>query len=542
MIVVPYRITLLEPLLATSIAGDPNSGVSYPYIPGSVVRGAVVGAYLQNKGLSTLDAGDEEAQRLFFDAQTRCLNAYPTSVDRRRCLPTPRSWFKIKGDKHSLIYDYAIQLPDDSDEDRQYESAGTAPYCIVDDEETYLIDPQRRVNVHTQRDRKLGRATDADGAVFQYDALESGQTFAGYVLVSDAQDADTFAGLLPQIYSMGGSSNSGYGRVSVEVEAAVDCTQKPWREVRSEPTSLAAEGLLVVTLLSDALVRDLQTGQYTHNLKPLLEAMLGVELVQPELEAGAVERRGVWRMEEVGGFNRTWGMPLPQAQAISAGSVFVFQVSKPISANALAAIEWQGIGERRSEGFGRIAFNWQTESELKQAEQPNPKANVAALAPALNGVAKTMAERMAGRLVRRELDARLRKRVNDLVVKASPISNAQLSRLRVIARETLADGDIDRLVNYLATARTRRSVREQFERARVANERLLYWLDARLKQPESIWETIGATGVKQQIGANVQIGVQGNDEFAREYTIRLIDGVLAKLAKQRREEEAVDHG
>lgn len=539
MIVIPYRIRLLEPLLATSIAGDPNSGVSYPYIPGSVVRGAVVGAYLQNKALSTLDAGDEEAQRLFFNAQTRCLNAYPTDVNGKRSLPTPRSWFKIKGDKHSLIYDYAIQLPDDED-DRQHESVGGTPFCVVDDDETYTIDPQRRVNVHTQRDRKLGRATDADGAVFQYDTLEEGQVFAGYVLAGKPEDADTLAALLPQIYSMGGSSNSGYGRVSVEVDAIVDCTQKPWREVSGKHPSLAAEDILIVTLLSDTLVQDLHTGQYTYDLKPSLEAMLG----SPDaLGMGGDDRRSVWRMKEVGGFNRTWGLPLPQAQAISAGSVFVFQASKPINAETLSAVEWQGIGVRRCEGFGRIAFNWQTESELKQVEQPEPKpSSTAAFAPTLQGVAKTMAERMAVRLMRRELDVKLRKTVNDIDVKsASAISNAQLSRLRVIVRETLADGDLARLIGYLATVETRRAVKTQFERARVANNRLLYWLEDRLKQPESIWQVIGAIGVRQQIGANVQIGVQGNDEFAREYTIRLIDGVLAKLAKQHRQEEEANH-
>ena len=39
MIVISYQVTLLEPLLATRIAGDPNSAVSYPYVPGGAVRG-----------------------------------------------------------------------------------------------------------------------------------------------------------------------------------------------------------------------------------------------------------------------------------------------------------------------------------------------------------------------------------------------------------------------------------------------------------------------------------------------------------------------
>ena len=84
MKVIPYRIKLIEPLLATQIAGDPNSAVSHPYIPGSMVRGAIVRAYLRGSGVTTLDAGDEEARRLFFDGRTRYLNAYPTTSPSSR--------------------------------------------------------------------------------------------------------------------------------------------------------------------------------------------------------------------------------------------------------------------------------------------------------------------------------------------------------------------------------------------------------------------------------------------------------------------------
>jgi len=65
MKIIPYRVTLLEPLLATRIAGDPNSGVSYPYVPGSLVRGAAVAAYMREKAIAALDAGAEDVRRLF---------------------------------------------------------------------------------------------------------------------------------------------------------------------------------------------------------------------------------------------------------------------------------------------------------------------------------------------------------------------------------------------------------------------------------------------------------------------------------------------
>jgi hypothetical protein len=61
-----------------------------------------------------------------------------------------------------------------------------------------------------------------------------------------------------------------------------------------------------------------------------------------------------------------------------------------------------------------------------------------------------------------------------------------------------------------------------------------------LERPEDIWSKIGAQNLSKRIGANVVITTQGNEALAREYTLRLIDGVLARLAKERREKDGGD--
>ena len=43
---ITFSLTTQQPLLATSFQGDPNSDVSYSYIPGSMIRGAVIGRYM----------------------------------------------------------------------------------------------------------------------------------------------------------------------------------------------------------------------------------------------------------------------------------------------------------------------------------------------------------------------------------------------------------------------------------------------------------------------------------------------------------------
>ena len=532
MKIIPYRVTLLEPLLATRIAGDPNSGVSYPYLPGSLVRGAAVAAYMREKAIAALDAGTEEVRRLFFDGRTRYLNAYPVDARGIRTLPTPRSLFHVKGEESS-IYDFAIETISEVDDEKvQFVAAAreSQPFCWIEDDHIFFVAPERRINVHTQRDRVKGRATEESGAVFQYDALEEGQTFAGWVLVDDDADVEPVSSLLRRSYRLGGSSNSGYGRVAVEVGTPQDI----WRETPNRIAPIDDGETFVVTLLSDTLVRDPDTGQYTWNLQPALQRLLGVEIECIQAD----DQRSVWRLEEVGGFNRTWGLPLPQAQAIAGGSAFVFRARATIPLEAISSVEWRGIGERRSEGFGRLAFNWQSEARLTRVAPPEASP-IAQPAPKLDGVAYEKAQQMAQRMLRRKLDGMLRKAINDLQIpKRPPISNAQISRLRIIAREALPHGDLARLQKYVEeNIKTRRSVRDQFNQTRLGSERLSRWLEERLSQPETVWNKLGAQNISKRIGDNVQVSAYGNEVLACEYTIRLIDGVLAKLAKERRAED-----
>lgn len=533
MNVVAYRMTLFEPLLATRLEGEPNSSVSFPFVPGSQVRGAVVAAFLQSRQLSTLDAGQEDPQRLFFDGRTRYLNVYPLTEQRVRCLPTPLSWFAAKG-QSSPVFDFALEARSEIDgtPTQFYPLAGDKrPFCHLDGDEVSFLQPDRQVNVHTSRDRRKGRASDKSGAVFQYDALAAGMQLCGFVLTEKEADAKMIASLLQQVTTLGRSGNSGYGRVEIEVDPGPISGQS-WREVGGIVGGISAGTPFLVTLLSDAIVRDPQTGQHTADLVPALQEMLAVELHHVPLNSP--EQRGARRVQEVGAFNRTWGLPITQAQALAGGSVFVLVSSRAISSDRLQDLEWRGVGERRAEGFGRLVFQWQSEPELETVEPPKQLSSEKA--PEVHGTAESLARRMVARLLRRDLDAALQMRINALEMDPRP-HTSQIGRFRVIAREALATGNAERLVHYLQDVDKRRLVREQFQRARVAGMRLDRWLDERLQDPGSVWRQLGTTGAVRRLGQNVSCSVDDDPALALEYTIRLIDGVLAKAARKNREKE-----
>jgi CRISPR-associated protein Csx10 len=92
------------------------------------------------------------------------------------------------------------------------------------------------------------------------------------------------------------------------------------------------------------------------------------ELAGSELESAYME--GTF----IGGFNRKWGLPLPQVPAVKAGSVFVYKYQSDfVTEDWIHNLEREGIGERKTEGFGRIAINWleQEEFDLEKPDSPD---------------------------------------------------------------------------------------------------------------------------------------------------------------------------
>ena len=447
MIAITYHLTLEQPALITGLEGDPNTKTSLSYIPGSVLRGTLIGRHLDRVGKAELDSTGLAERQRFLSPATRYLNAYP-QLNGKRALPTPASLVKAKLSEYTehlivagstpdenpksggtTIYDFAVA----GDEEVQQPKGINKPYCCVDGAYVSFTKPLRRISIHTARDPIRGRATAEKGAVFQYNALAAGTTFAGAILCEHATDADAIAELLdtPEL-RIGGARTAGYGQVQLtdvqRHEAAM------WREV--DVNVAATEGELRITCLSPCIVRDGQ-GNISVDLGDALsrEFQLGLEVIPQKTHR---------QVCTIGGFNRKWGLPLCQTQAIDAGSVFVFKWPAVGDEAALAAtlqgLLAAGIGERRNDGFGRIAVNWQTRRRLTVAKYKPTRQRDVATQPTVTNIA--IVQRMAERILRQKLDRNLAECVTSLRIQGGGqehgISNSQLSRLRTEVRATLA--------------------------------------------------------------------------------------------------------
>ena len=543
MKVLVYRVTLLEPTLVTALEGDPNSGVSFPYLPGSTLRGVVMAKYQrQNPGIADL-AKDADARRLFFDGRTRYLNAYPLDRLKERTAPVPFSLHHVKG-QEDPIYDFAAEDP--PPERQQWQAVGT-PFCRFADDDVVkirLVQPDRQINVHTARNRRFGRALDPGrvpgedpGAVYRYDALAAGQTFEAAILCDHDPDAQTLKPFLCGEVYLGRSRSAGYGRVRLK---PAEDMKTDWQEVPGNNTG----GKWVITFLSDALIRD-ANGQFTvapEAITKALEKRLGpgVTLSPYQGLKDTVFLRG----RETGGFNRKWNLPLPQALAVQMGSTLVYEAPQ-CAGQKIRELEAQGIGERRAEGFGRIAVNWHgDEAELEKDTVSSGDSPVPVdLSQDAQDPAADTARGMVNRMLRKRLDEAVIRVANGLGEHIRYPTKSQLSRLRAVLQDTLLQSPEDgrqRITDYLNDLEKRQSTRRQFDRDRVAGKRLLEWLRFRVKDKTDIWQsqTLDVNNPSQtqipQIGGIA--AETTSDALAYEYNLRLVDAVLARAAKRNRQE------
>ncbi len=483
-----YTLTLHEPVLANSLNGEPNSANSLYYIPGGLIRGAAVNAYGGTK-----DASDDTFRRLFLNGSARFLNAYPLAEGKKISTPTPILYKKPK----------------------YFEGSD---FSFVANDKVHALEEEWQINVHTQRDAKLGHATTDAGAVYRYIALPAGMVLQGAILTENAEDAKTLESLLKdKNLLLGKARTAGYGHATLDTQPLGDWHTFPG----------VSGDTFTLTLLSPVIVRD-EYGQPTLNISHALQARLGVAV--KILEA-------YQKSDVVGGFNRTWGLPLPQVTAIAAGSHFVVNTSA--STTALQALHESGLGERRAEGFGWVSINaplpktvdddhWETVKHFQPTQSGQPQL----------GNSSTAAL-MVKRLGKRSLDQVILHTAREMtkVYPAGKITNSQLSRWRVITRNVLdqqeekGKRDLKRLQTFMEDSKGKAGW-QKMERARVQvhgeTPRLTEWIEDLLTKPETLAKSLVEEWQQTKLGSNT---FTLTDEINVEYRLRLLDAVLAIMSK-----------
>jgi CRISPR-associated protein Csx10 len=543
---ITFLLHTQQPLLVTSLQGDPNSDVSFSYIPGSMIRGMLIGRYLQRHGLhSTDDILDDskfpDVRRLFFDGSSRYLNAYlytnNSNKEKKRTLPIPLSWFRRKVDDISKLeeitaFDFSYEQPEEDISPKSLD----ASFCTVDDKKVKLCQEKRRINIHNKRDRQRGRGIEGSGAVFRYETLDAGQTFQAVILFDEADDVEKIKPLLePNELWLGGSQSAGYGHIKV------DRVEEPeiWHELGTEladPEERCDREILRITLLSDLILQD-EWGQYvvipptdsgsneiSQAINPLTELL--EKLLEVKLEPQSSYTTGLI----VGGFNRKWGLPLPQVPALAAGSVFVFNHNGQLNTDRILHLENQGIGERRVDGFGRVAVNWLEDYPRFTASLLDSETDWTEPQLEPNSEDSQIAKQMAKRLLEQKLERLLLEKVNSIQLNPNKMTNSQLSRLMIVARQAIAEENQNPVLELLNNLP--KNAETQFENTKVNGKALKKQIGEWLDNPSN-WLDLRNLDVRV---ASESVPPEQVDRLKLEYTLRLIMAIAKQATKESKNE------
>ncbi len=338
---------------------------SLGYVPGGAIYGAL--------GAQAFNA------KQFRDL--RCHNAYPVADGDPWSRPLPMSALQPKGDENAPIYDSLVErvcwerqepagliyAPTD-EQGRAWEVVKHGFYTLRNNK-LALRSAVQRVLTRVAIDRQRGTAAASrlysplvlnEVMYLKEEDTYYPSTFRGSVSLPDD---DALCAALKQIDSLGARQTSGLGAVTIDVsdtngddhlKQRVEDLTRRFREQAKAYRELGGAKWMVrghvftVNLLADAILRE-QGWLPTQELSAqALEDLTGIE---------ATLLRSFSNTAVVGGWHATWREPKPTALATSMGSVFVFHAPNGLSKSnfeKLADLQTNGIGERRSEGFGQV--------------------------------------------------------------------------------------------------------------------------------------------------------------------------------------------
>lgn len=542
----PYTLTLNSPAIASALGGDPNSSSTLPFIPGAAIRGAVA-RVLGDPGADP--ARQEEFRDIILGGNVRYLNAYP-SLAGSRFVPVPVS-FRVE---KNVAYDGQIRVIDlaafhgnttsDEQSDEHWPEEQLKPlqlgFLSVGAAEPVLMQPKIGARIHNQRDRERGRAWKelkdgreiAHGAIFVFESLAAGQCFEGVIQIcapTDEQVAQTesrIKSLLDGTILIGRSRRGGYGgTATIEFRDAHDREVQGSGRVGLRPVNqnIRPGDCFRLLLTSACIARNTNTGQIDPGGLP--------ESIELRLDGRAKVVRKRWSFEPVGGFNRKWRLELPQVLAVAAGSLFLLEAHQDIPLSDLHAIEHEGLGERKEEGYGRILFLDKPlrSINLSKATETTPPVS------ADDGRAPALVSEIEARIVWSQAMRKIEEQAASIAGSFKKLpSNSLIGRLRTPLRGRPEEA-ISTLKRWLRDGngqeRLKHPAREQLEECRGEdNMNLAAWI-LDVAERNKLLSELKADVLAQHF----HIVDEGSakrvlEERWQEAVVRLIDAVLATLA------------
>ncbi len=351
-------VRLDEPVLIAQRAYAGNQFDTRPFIPGSVLLGA-----LANRAAQRYNLADSKIYRdfvgLFLRGGVTFPVLYPAHFFRNHLYPTipaPLGLFTCSvvpfQDENEGHGAYPAWVHDKCSEcGSRLEPVGE---FVILKRGSYTLSPNRSSEMHVRINEETQRV--AKGDLYGYTVLSAGQYFVGEMLCAGEtawrrlQEMAGIAEETPLTWWLGKARRRGYGQVTVWVERCDDHPQT-WIQWPLEQRVVNPTQPITLTLLTDTIIAN-RWGQQASGF--------ATEWLEPVLGLGPLVIHDAYaRTRVVDGFNATLGLPRWRDMALVAGSMARISLRNPPTdwAARLQRLETEGIGVRCNEGFGRVAFN-----------------------------------------------------------------------------------------------------------------------------------------------------------------------------------------
>lgn len=332
------KIDLIDDVVLSADTSTLGSHISFDFIPGSVLLGAVA-----SKLYSQMKDEKNTAWDVFHSGNVRFENGY--LFKDKPSIPVPLSYHFEKG-KSTDIIDFTKENKQDGIQYKQHRF-GYFNECGK------IENTRKFYRMRTAIDSKLGSAKE--GQLFGFQSITGGQSFLSSITWDEKCDESVKKILVyikaNPVFRMGRSKKASYGRVKITVLDTVE-----------NKAIVSADKELSFIALSDLLLRDRETGTPTFEMKTYhIGLPENWEVVRSKTftktrsaiawnNSRPVIYKGI---QSSGGYE-------PERYLISKGSVFTFRGQENLSPQEIEKVMdflSHGSGDGLEHGYGKIALS-----------------------------------------------------------------------------------------------------------------------------------------------------------------------------------------
>ena len=354
---IDIRIDTLEPVVISQKNNTTVLTNSADYISGSILRGMLAGMYIRKFGGGDQVHEDAAFQRLFLSSDVRFVDANPLAGGQRSfALPFSLMKEKVNGDVQDILFA----------KDSQKGYKGLKGYGIVSDGNICMAHVSKSVSLHMSRNLENERISgkSEEGHIFNYEAIDAGQSFAGEIIGSREALQEMSEKLFSEnecfVY-IGRSKYSQYGRCRLSVSGVQDVDYTGM--IRD---AIDEKGLLALRADTPYLP-EWQNVDAAVSLQELADKLSDI---CPGMSFAVQGASVVSKQVTIANFVQVWNLKRAEEPALAAGTVFQLACQSGDGTGwtdeAVEAVEQLllgGLSRRSSEGFGQFR-PWQ-QQELK---------------------------------------------------------------------------------------------------------------------------------------------------------------------------------